>query len=44
MNVKPIRNETDYQKALDRLEVIFDAKRETNEGDELEIHAMVIDN
>lgn len=44
MKIKPIRNEADYQKALERLEVIFDAKRGTEEGDELEILAMVIDN
>ena len=44
MKIRPIRNEADYQKALARLEVIFDAKRETEEGDELEILAMVIDN
>ncbi len=44
MKIKLIRNETNYQNALVRLEVIFDAKRETEEGDELEILAMVIDN
>ncbi|MDT7827677.1 helix-turn-helix domain-containing protein [Pricia sp. S334] len=44
MNIKPIRNEADYQKALERLEVIFDAKRGTREGDELEILAIVVDN
>tara|TARA_A100001391_G_scaffold5991_1_gene3845 strand:- start:38 stop:424 length:387 start_codon:yes stop_codon:yes gene_type:complete len=44
MKIKPIRNEADYQKALERLEIIFDAKRGTEEGDELEILAMVIDN
>jgi len=44
MNIKPIRNESDYQKALERLEVISDAKRGTREGDELEILAIVIDN
>ena len=44
MKIKPIRNEADYQKALERLEDIFDAKRGTEEGDELEILAMVIDN
>lgn len=44
MKVKPIRNEADYNKALERLEVIFDAKRGTEEGDELEILAIVIDN
>jgi len=44
MNIKPVRNEEDYQKALERLEVIFDAKKGTEEGDELEILAIVIDN
>jgi len=44
MNIKPIRNESDYQNALVRLELIFDAKRDTEEGDELEILAMVVDN
>ncbi len=44
MKIKPIRNEKNYQNALDRLEVIFDAKRGTEEGDELEILALVIDN
>lgn len=44
MKIRPIRNEADYQKALERLEVIFDSKRGTEEGDELEILAIVIDN
>jgi HTH-type transcriptional regulator/antitoxin HigA len=43
MNIKPIRNESDYQSALVRLEVIFDAKRGTDEGDELEILSILID-
>lgn len=44
MKIRPIRNEADYQKALERLEVIFEAKRGTEEGDELEILAIIIDN
>ncbi len=44
MKIKPIRSEADYKKALERLEVIFDAKRETDEGDELEILSILIDN
>ena len=44
MNVSPIRNENDYQSALKRLEVIFDAKKASNEGDELEILSILIDN
>ena len=43
MKILPIRNEKDYQKALDRLEEIFDAKKETEKGDELEILSILID-
>ena len=43
MKIAPIRNEKDYQKALSRLEVIFDAKKGTEEGDELEILSILID-
>ena len=43
MKILPIRNEKDYQKALDRLEDIFDAKKGTEEGDELEILSILID-
>lgn len=44
MEIKPIRSEADYKNALGRLEVIFDAKRGTKEGDELEILSILIDN
>ncbi|WP_026915890.1 helix-turn-helix domain-containing protein [Christiangramia portivictoriae] len=44
MRIKPIRNEEDYQNALQRIDEIFDAKRGTDEGDELEILAILIDN
>ena len=44
MNIKPIRTKKDHEQALARLEVIFDSKKETNQGDELEILAMLIDN
>ena len=43
MNIAPIRNEKDYQKALERLEDIFDAKKGTEQGDELEILSILID-
>jgi HTH-type transcriptional regulator/antitoxin HigA len=43
MNIKPIRNEKDYQNALERLELIFDAKKGTEYGDELEILSILID-
>ncbi len=43
MNIKPIKNEKDYQQALQRLAQIFDAKKGTEEGDELEILSILID-
>jgi len=43
MNLKPIKTEQDYQHALERLELIFDAKRNTVKGDELEILGILID-
>jgi HTH-type transcriptional regulator/antitoxin HigA len=44
MNIKPIKTEQDYQDALKRLEAIFDAGSNTNEGDELEVLGVLIDN
>ncbi len=44
MNIKPIKTKKDYEQALERLEVIFDAKKGTPKGDELEILGMLIDN
>ena len=44
MNIKPIKNEADYQVALQRLEAIFDASPETPEGDEAEILSLLIEN
>ena len=43
MKISPIRNEKDYQRTLARMEQIFDAKRGTVEGDELEILAILVD-
>ncbi|QLH33888.1 MAG: helix-turn-helix domain-containing protein [Cyclobacteriaceae bacterium] len=43
MNLKPIKTKKDYQQALERLEVIFDAKKGTSQGDELEILGILID-
>lgn len=43
MKISPIRSEKDYQRALARMEQIFDAKRGTVEGDELEILAILVD-
>ena len=44
MDLKPIKTEADYKQALERLDEIFDAKLDSNEGDELEILAILIDN
>ena len=44
MDIKPIKTETDFQDALKRLEMIFDALPNTAEGDELEVLGVLIDN
>jgi len=43
MNIKPIKTKRDYQAAIARLEVIFDARPGTPEGDELEVLGILID-
>jgi HTH-type transcriptional regulator / antitoxin HigA len=43
MNLKPIKTEQDYQKALKRLKEIFDAKIGTEESDETDILGLMID-
>ena len=44
MKIKPIKSEKDYHQALERLEEIFDAKKGSPEGDELEILGILIEN
>ncbi len=44
MELKPIKTEKDYRKALKRLEVIFDAPSDTKDGDEAEILSLIIEN
>ena len=44
MTIKPIKTKKDYQQALTRLEVIFDSKKGSPKGDELEILGMLVDN
>ena len=43
MNIKPIKTETDYEDALKRLEIVFDAPIDTLEGDEADILGLLID-
>ena len=43
MEIKPIKTDKDYQQALERLDMIFEAKIGTTEGDEIEILGILID-
>ena len=43
MKIKPIKTEKDYNQALERLEEIFDAKKGTAKGDELEVLSLLIE-
>lgn len=43
MKLKPIKSEQDYEAALERLEVIFDALPGSENSDELEILGMLIE-
>lgn len=43
MNWKVIKTEQEYEQALARLELIFDAKKGSKEGDELELLSLLID-
>jgi len=42
MTVKILKSEEQYNKAIDRLEMIFDAEPGTPEGDELELLSLLI--
>lgn len=44
MNWKVIKTEKEYTKALNRLEEIFDSKKGSKNGDELELLSLLIDN
>jgi len=43
MEIKPIKTEKEYNQALERLEMIFDAKLGSPEGDELGVLGVLID-
>lgn len=43
MEIKPIKTENDYKKYLDRLELIFDAKPNSDKGDEAELLSMLLE-
>jgi HTH-type transcriptional regulator / antitoxin HigA len=44
MKLKLIKTKKDYEQALSRLEEIFDAKKGSAEGDELEVLGLLIEN
>ncbi|MCF8713354.1 transcriptional regulator [Joostella atrarenae] len=44
MKLRPIKSDKDYRDALSRLEVIFDASIDSEEGDEAEILSLLIEN
>jgi HTH-type transcriptional regulator/antitoxin HigA len=43
MEIKIVKTEQDYREALERLEIIFDAKKGSKEGDELDVLGLLID-
>ena len=44
MDIKPIKSKKDYEKAIKRLENIFDASPKSADGDEAEILSLLIEN
>lgn len=44
MEIKLIKSEADYRNALKRLEIIFDAPIDTEDGNEAEILSLLIEN
>lgn len=43
MEIKPIKTEQDYQKAIARIEELWGAKKDTAEGDELDLLATLVE-
>lgn len=43
MKLKPIKTDTDYNLALERLDKIFDTKKGSTDGDELEVLGILIE-
>ena len=43
MSIKPIHTEKDYQRTLERIETLWDAKRGSSAGDELEILVALVE-
>ena len=43
MNIRPIKTEEDYTAALDRIEELWGAKKDTSEGDELDLLVTLVE-
>ena len=43
MNIRPIRNSSDHESALKRIEALMSAQNGTAEGDELDVLATLVD-
>ncbi|MFV0346243.1 MAG: type II toxin-antitoxin system HigA family antitoxin [Bacteroidales bacterium] len=43
MNIKPIKTEQDYKSAISRIEALWGAKKDTPEGDELDLLATLVE-
>lgn len=43
MNIRPIKTEGDYDFAISRIEALWGAKRDTPEGDELDLLATLVE-
>jgi HTH-type transcriptional regulator/antitoxin HigA len=43
MEIKPIKNETDYQAVLEEIDRLFDAAPDTPEGDRLEVLTTLVE-
>ncbi len=43
MNIKPIKNEQDYQELLNRIDLLMDAEPDTQEMDELEVLTTLVE-
>ncbi|QTA84595.1 helix-turn-helix domain-containing protein [Desulfonema magnum] len=43
MNIRPVKNEKDYQEALGEIEKLFDASPDTPEGDRLEVLTTLVE-
>jgi HTH-type transcriptional regulator/antitoxin HigA len=43
MKIKPIKNEVDYREAIQRIEALWGSKKDTPEGDELDLLVTLVE-